>query len=468
MKIKIFMCAILVLAMCNVYAQEVSTGLIFDDENYESEFRIARGLDFTDLDTINFISLRSYAPVPGNQGKFSSCVSWASGYAALTICNRVAGRNTDPRSPWYIFNQIAQKKCDVGSTIKDVLKLLQEKGDCAVTEFSPSLCDSMPGTNTSVSASSHKIKDYYTLWGMNDVMSMKIKNTIVSLASKKPVIIGMQTYANLEKVGADGIYKPDTLSGSNGGHAMCVVGFDKTKKQFEILNSWGPAWGQGGYCYVSFDDYARYTKYAYCINAETRTSLNFADKEVELSGEFVFKKLVNANNDDIRFEEVKPVLKNGIYHVSDKSTVNDFYKLIVQNAKENTFLYIFSFKPDLSSELLFPKSDNNMEIKDVPIITSKKVKVFIPENPDNAFTTDKTGSDFLCILYSYKRIDNIRNLVSTIEAVEGSFNERLQTVFGKMLIPNADIQYANDLMKIDVKSTNGYVAPIILNVHVTN
>jgi hypothetical protein len=52
----------------------------------------------------------------------------------------------------------------------------------------------------------------------------------------------------------DAVIKP---TGSlMGGHAIAAVGYDKRRKgaEFTLLNSWGPAWGLGGRCYISKDD----------------------------------------------------------------------------------------------------------------------------------------------------------------------------------------------------------------------
>ena len=40
------------------------------------------------------------------------------------------------------------------------------------------------------------------------------------------------------------------------GHAMCIVGFDDTKfgGAFEIVNSWGDDWANGGYIWIRYDD----------------------------------------------------------------------------------------------------------------------------------------------------------------------------------------------------------------------
>ena len=38
-----------------------------------------------------------------------------------------------------------------------------------------------------------------------------------------------------------------------GEHAMCMVGYDLIGKYFIAKNSFGPYWGDGGYCYIPFE-----------------------------------------------------------------------------------------------------------------------------------------------------------------------------------------------------------------------
>jgi len=38
-----------------------------------------------------------------------------------------------------------------------------------------------------------------------------------------------------------------------GGHAVLLVGYNKTKKVFIVRNSWGTNWGDNGYFYMPFD-----------------------------------------------------------------------------------------------------------------------------------------------------------------------------------------------------------------------
>jgi aminopeptidase C len=36
---------------------------------------------------------------------------------------------------------------------------------------------------------------------------------------------------------------------------MCIVGYDLNARYFIVENSWGPEWGDGGFCAMSFDNF---------------------------------------------------------------------------------------------------------------------------------------------------------------------------------------------------------------------
>lgn len=66
----------------------------------------------------------------------------------------------------------------------------------------------------------------------------------VALASGKPVVFGMDVdMAFLDNAGPTLIGPAE--GAAVGGHAMCVVGYDG--EDFEIVNSWGPTWRDGGF-----------------------------------------------------------------------------------------------------------------------------------------------------------------------------------------------------------------------------
>lgn len=73
------------------------------------------------------------------------------------------------------------------------------------------------------------------------------------IAVGNPVVIGISVYPDFDNLNSDNpIY--DQIDGENrGGHAVCVVGYDDSKKAVKIINSWGKDWGINGYGWISYD-----------------------------------------------------------------------------------------------------------------------------------------------------------------------------------------------------------------------
>lgn len=73
-----------------------------------------------------------------------------------------------------------------------------------------------------------------------------------------------------------------------GGHMMCIMGY--TKDSFIIRNSWGERFGDGGYCYFPFDDWAYAWEVWTTTDAESKDvppemllgSANFRGEKVKL------------------------------------------------------------------------------------------------------------------------------------------------------------------------------------------
>ena len=46
---------------------------------------------------------------------------------------------------------------------------------------------------------------------------------------------------------------------------MTVVGYDDTRQAFKIINSWGPAWGEGGFGWISYNAFEQGAREAYVM-----------------------------------------------------------------------------------------------------------------------------------------------------------------------------------------------------------
>lgn len=65
-----------------------------------------------------------------------------------------------------------------------------------------------------------------------------------------PVVIGVDWHQGMTTPGPDGYIR--RKGPRRGGHCVCVTGY--SGGDFQIKNSWGPGWGNGGYAMLSYDD----------------------------------------------------------------------------------------------------------------------------------------------------------------------------------------------------------------------
>lgn len=73
-----------------------------------------------------------------------------------------------------------------------------------------------------------------------------------------PFVTGILVYPEMIEPGRNGYVKyPNNPYNYLGGHAICIVAYDKKKKLFKFKNSWGTNWGNRGYGLLSYD-YLRY------------------------------------------------------------------------------------------------------------------------------------------------------------------------------------------------------------------
>lgn len=440
-----------------------ATGLLFNDNSYKTTRSLSPAMKFSG-EELPFYSLKKYCPTPGNQGSIGSCVGWATGYGALTIADAINSNTTNTalindrvRSAMYLYLQIVES-CPQGSFIHDALDLAKNEGNVMQKDFGAVPC----GTNVPEAlknlAKNFKIKDYYTLFSIDASAQQKIIATRNSISSNKPVIIGMNITSSFQTVGSNGLYNPSQGEYTLGGHAMTVIGYDDQAKRFEIINSWGTEWGNKGFFTISYDDYAKLTKYGYQFTLANSTP----SKSIHLEGDFKFKKLSSG-----AFSEIPVTLNDNVYTI-DNVKVNDFFRISASHMVKDKFVYIFSVKPDKSAEILFPTSKvvDAVTIKDIPVVPSEDVTLEIPANERRGLTTDMAGEDMLCILYSAEELNDIESIVRNVKNSSGSYTSRIQNALGNKMIPFSNIKYNTNEMGLSANSTTGIVAPLILVVQV--
>lgn len=450
-----------------------ATGLLFDPEKYSKIETVSPALKFNDAEKTSY-SLKEYCPTPGTQGAIGSCTSWASGYAALTISYAIQNeiKNTieitnNAKSALYIFNQIKSGSCSDGAYVENALKLIKQKGDCDYKDFHPTDCQIIPSSIEDTKAQLFKISEYNTLFNLSANGEQKISSTINSLISNKPVVIGLNLRASFERVSKNGKYTPIESEKNLGGHALCVIGYDNINKEFEIINSWGTEWGNNGFFKISYNDYSKYCQEGYQFTLDRNNSI----KKTALKGDFQILKFISTDpsTQKNRFNTITPFLSSdNCYHINEHIKKDDYFRIRALNLVKDSYVYIFSYKPNQTAEILFPLNyRNNGSTADIPLITSSNVSIELPQNTDNAYSADQVGDDVLCILYSNKRIENLDTRIREIKNYNGDIWNWLRSNFKNELFTINNLNYNTFNMSVTTnQNSTGTIIPIILKVNV--
>ncbi len=301
------------------------------------------------------VSLLRFAPDRMNQGKQGSCVAWSSGYAARTILQSTSTR-TDPNSvafsPAFLYNNISLGGDDCqGSYIIRAMEFMQKKGAVPFQQFPYDENDCSRQANSSLfnSASSYTIHGFTRLTDDAGVSALNYRAIKEHLAKDAPVVIGMMVGGSfMQDMMGQKVWHPtedDYTQQGFGGHAMCVIGYDDRVEggAFQIMNSWGPEWGQNGIGYVRYGDFRKFVREAYGIDPlpKNGAALN-VDFECNIG-------LVNAGT-----RQYIPLRAAGnVFTTTAPVKKGTKFKLELKNALE-CYVYIFGQETDNSSYVLFP------------------------------------------------------------------------------------------------------------------
>ena len=91
----------------------------------------------------------------------------------------------------------------------------------------------------------------------------------------------------------------------------------------------------------------------------------------------------------------------------------------------------------------------------------------MPQNLENAYSTDQKGDDILCILYSNKRIEDLDKKILTIKNFSGNIWEWLNSAFKNEIVNENYYKYNTFEMGFNSNDKFiGNIVPLILKVKV--
>ena len=220
-----------------------------------------------------------------NQGELGSCTANAADNASK-IRAAVAGAQwfNGSRLAFYYLERehdgTLRKDCaappepvhDCGSTLSTAAWVLQDCGIAPETLWPYDIADYDKAPPASYVQQA--VKDKTTTAQRLDAAdeNTTISNIKAAVSSNYPVIFGINCYPEIQNVGKDGnVPMPTAGEQPEGGHALCIVGYDDTHQNPDgskgavlFKNSWGSGWGcqkdgtaadgstNGGYGWLSY------------------------------------------------------------------------------------------------------------------------------------------------------------------------------------------------------------------------
>lgn len=456
-KIRIF--ALFILLPFFLQAQK-RTGLSFDDPQYngiQGQATLIRG-DFTPLPLS--ATLKQFCPKPLSQRMENTSPGWATAYGARTILEARRRNITDPKeirsisfSPvfnYFMAKPEAVEDCSVPVKLPDVLESMKFYGVPKYVDFRKS-CPTEIQDQVFLKAAENRITDYYRLFNTNAGLDEKIETVKRSLSKGSPVIIGMNVGPSLENVRGEFWQPREVLNAEEQpGHALVVVGYDDTKftGAFEVMNSWGSDWGNEGFMWIRYKDFAEFTRYAFELFVLSGTNPD----AVDLAGEVEIPLLDGSNMGFNLMNETA-----GYYKTSKPYGANTEFRILVTSL-ESSFVYIIGSDQTEEIYALFPEPGISAALP------YKNSHVILPNEEEFWYIDEIPGVNYLCIVFSKEELW-MTELESKLNSLKGKvFKDKIAITFHNKAILPENVEFESDKIRFEGTSKGKSLVAIMIEI----
>lgn len=199
--------------------------------------------------------LRPGMPPVYDQGQLGSCTANAIA-AAVDFERKKQGLDFITPSRLFIYYNERYMEgtvaSDAGAQIRDGIKSVVSPGVCPESLWP--YVETQFATPPPTAAFSNAVQFEVVQYSLVTQAAYYLRHCIGILG--RPIVLGISVFDSIQSqtVATSGIL-PDPTSTDTpiGGHAICAVGYDDSKKMFLMRNSWGPDWGLGGYFWISYN-----------------------------------------------------------------------------------------------------------------------------------------------------------------------------------------------------------------------
>lgn len=408
------------------------------------------------------VSLLRFAPDRLNQGQQGSCVAWSCAYSAQTILTAAAtGANPNAIrfSPSYLYHQIKLEGCQ-GSYLQRAMEAMKRNGGVPLSQYpyNDQDCESEPSASDIQMGRQNVIHGFTRITNGDNINEISVRGIKEHLAKNAPVAIGMMVGQSfMQDMMGQELWTPSGMDESQmgmGGHAMAVIGYDDRKfgGAFQIMNSWGPEWGQNGVAWVRYSDFKNFVREAYGIDPLPKRS-NVANIPLECT--------IGLVNNEGKQNIALRTAGGNLFETVSPIKVGTRFKMSIENATE-CYIYVFGQEVDGSSYVLFPYLKPGETVsKHSPYCGITGYRLFPKAQSMEA---DSIGSkDYIAIVVSKEELDynSINNAIN--QSRQTTYAAKVNEALRPVLISSARFNNTNDgsiYFKVDANN-NKAVATIV-------
>jgi C1A family cysteine protease len=248
---------------------------------------------------------------------------------------------------------------DNGMTGRDVMRILKNVGICKETEYKydnmnrNDNCDDIPEW-IKINASKHLIKSYAKVNSINGLRD--------NLYFNGPCLIAFPVYGDKNNNMNSPMWKKlNDDDKSMGGHAMTVVGYNDNEQHFIIRNSWGPSWGDKGYCYYKYENWDSHWECWTTVDMDTIYSTE--DDDVSINSNDIDDDS-NDKDDDVSINSIDIDDKDDVDDKSNEDNDNyikinpGIYQVYIDNNKVRNCYLNSNFDNFIFENRLYEWKDN--------------------------------------------------------------------------------------------------------------
>jgi papain like protease len=396
-------------------------------------------------------SLKQYCPKPLSQLDFKTSAGWAVGYAALTIiraqqykwpADKITRNASSPIFPYFKAKPDSLSGSKVNVTLSSVIEALKIYGTPSYRDL-PSRSIDKVSKELERKAGENRISEYARLYDKNSPKLKKIAAIKSTINDNIPVVASLHVSKSFFY--AKDFWQPKELFDKKlPGHAITIVGYDDNKYggAFEIMNSWGTEWGNGGFIWIRYGDFIQYSEEVFDLYVIPGSSSG-----VELGGGIELT-LVEGKQ-PMEIVQLSP----GYYKVAKSYPSGTLFTIKINNESP---AFIYAFASDLTGDIypFFPPTSTSAAL-------SKAASFYVPDENTPAYIDETIGTDYLCVIFSKEDLD-ITDIFNNITGSSSSFIEKVKNALSGKLIPSSETHFEKNRISFKMQKSKQAVVMIIV------